>query len=70
MSQLSLLSVAITPGKDELLTSKIHVADGASRKHQTCQHFGQVIGSNTVSVAGIEQATLRDKSVRQLCHGF
>ena len=33
--------------------SEVHIANGAPGEHKTCQHLGQVVGGNTVSVTGV-----------------
>jgi hypothetical protein len=31
--------------------SEVHVADGTAGQHQTCDHFGQVVRSDTITEA-------------------
>lgn len=46
--------------KDDIVrpSGKVHVANGATRKHKARQHLGQVVGGNTVTPARIEEGTL------------
>lgn len=41
-------------------SSKVHVTNGTSGKHQTRQHLRQVVSGNTVSVTGVKKCALRN----------
>lgn len=43
--------------------SKVHVTDRLSRKHETSNHLGKVVGRNTVSITRVKESALEQWSV-------
>jgi hypothetical protein len=44
-------------------SSEVHVSDRALGHHQTRKHLGQVVGSNAVTVSGVDDCALLLQSV-------
>lgn len=42
---------------------EVHVADGAAREHQTCEHLGEVVRGDAVAVARVEDNALQSVSI-------